>query len=384
MATNLPTITNLTGASVTEAGFKTELTNLFASLRERGDPLGMMGAIQNLGLAFSVSGNALTCAVKQRDGSTNADATNVISIPFRSATLASGSFNVRTISAALSLVISSGSTLGHSSATASNTFWYLIDNSGTVELAASSRFFGWSGIVSTTAEGGAGAADSATVMYSTTARSNVPYLCIGKTVDTQTTAGTWAAAPTTVSLAPFDLLDQAASGIVVSVKRQTFTSSGTYTPNTGMLYCDVEVWGGGGGGGGCSAGAAAGGGAGGHAKKVISAATIGASQTVTIGAGGNSGGAAAGTGGTGGTTSFGAILSATGGVGGSGNSGGGNTSVIGGDGGVGSGGDTNITGQPGWNSVYIAFTGGAGGATTRGGNGKATSLPSNTITSWSW
>ena len=35
-----------------------------------------------------------------------------------------------------------------------------------------------------------------------------------------------------------------------TVKRQTFTASGTYTPSTGMIYCDVEIWGGGGGGGG--------------------------------------------------------------------------------------------------------------------------------------
>lgn len=207
MPTAIPDITDLTDAAVTEAGFKTQLANLFAALRERGDPLGSSWMVQNLGLAFSVGGNALTCAVKQRDGSTNATATNAIAVPFRAATAANGGFNVRNVTGALSLTISSGSTLGHSNATASNTYWYLIDNSGTVELAASSKFFGWSGIVSTTAEGGAGAADSATTMYSTTARSSVPFICIAKTVDTQTTAGTWAAAPTTVSLAPFDLLD---------------------------------------------------------------------------------------------------------------------------------------------------------------------------------
>lgn len=204
MATALPTITDLTGSSVTEAQFKTQLTNLFAALRERGDPLGSSGYLQNLGLTFSVGSSALTCALKQRDGSTNADSTNAVAVPTRSATATSGAFNVRAVTAALSLVISSGSTLGHSSGAASYIYWYLIDNSGTLELAASTKYFGPHGIVSTTAEGGAGAADSATVMYSTTARSNVPFVCIGRTTDTQTTAGTWAAVPSLVELAPFE------------------------------------------------------------------------------------------------------------------------------------------------------------------------------------
>ena len=58
----------------------------------------------------------------------------------------------------------------------------------------------------------------------------------------------------------------------------------------------------------------AGGGAGGFARKKITAATIGASQSVTAGGGGTAGSTSAG--GTGGTSSFGAIVSATGGAGG--------------------------------------------------------------------
>ncbi|WP_162136361.1 hypothetical protein, partial [Zavarzinella formosa] len=203
MPTSFPAITNLTGAAVTQAGAKIELTALYASLREIGDPLGSSGKIQNLGLAFSVATGALTCAVKQRNGSTDADATNVIAVPMRSSTLSNGSFNVRNITGALSLTISSGSTLGHASGAASNIYWYLIDNSGTLELAASSKYFGDNGIVSTSSEGGAGAADSATAMYAANARSNVPFQIIGRTIDTQTTAGTWAVVPSETYLWPF-------------------------------------------------------------------------------------------------------------------------------------------------------------------------------------
>lgn len=163
------------------------------------------------------------------------------------------------------------------------------------------------------------------------------------------------------------------STVIVSVKRQVFNASGTYTPSTGMLYCDAEVWGAGGGGGGCTATAGsvgAGGGAGGYSKKVITAATIGASQTVTIGAAGTVGANTGGTGGTGGTTSLAAIITATGGSGGQGSAA--SNPQQGGAGGVGASGDDNQTGNPGqWVSSGLATgeNSGSGGSTSRGGAG---------------
>ena len=204
MPTALDLAANLTGASITEAQAKTWFTAMRAALAEIGDPMGRAGAVQNLSLAFSVGASALTCNVKTRAGGVPS-ATDPVSATMRNATLATGDFIVRNLAAALSLVISSGSTLGHSNATAGRIYWYLIDNAGTLELAASTTYFGVNGIITTTAEGGAGAADSATVMYSTTARANVPFICIGRTVDTQTTAGTWAAAPSSVELMPSDV-----------------------------------------------------------------------------------------------------------------------------------------------------------------------------------
>lgn len=164
--------------------------------------LGSMGVPVNFSLSASVAANALTMAVKT-EGAADASASNPIYVPFRSSTSSSGAIVWRTVTAALSFTASSGSTLGHSSATKEYIYWYLIDNSGTVELAASTRFFGQHGIVSTTSEGGAGAADSRNVMYSATARTDVPFTCVGYTEDTQTTAGTWATAPSAVHLAPF-------------------------------------------------------------------------------------------------------------------------------------------------------------------------------------
>lgn len=160
----------------------------------------------------------------------------------------------------------------------------------------------------------------------------------------------------------------AATG-VVTVKKQIFTSSGTYTPTTGMLYCIVEGVGGGGGGGGSSANAGGcGGEAGAYARSYYPAATIGASKAVTIGAGGGAGSA-------GGNTVFGATLfTAPGGNAGpaaSGNVGGNNVSNP-----VQStGADVNGSGwngSPGASGVTAAIAnGGIGGSTIFGAGGPA-------------
>jgi len=76
------------------------------------------------------------------------------------------------------------------------------------------------------------------------------------------------------------------------VNTQTFTSSGTYTPTSGMLYCIIEAVGGGG--GGVTTGASnisSGSGGGSYTKGLFTAAQIGSSQTVTIGTGGTAGNA---------------------------------------------------------------------------------------------
>lgn len=138
-----------------------------------------------------------------------------------------------------------------------------------------------------------------------------------------------------------------------SVVTQVFTSTGTYTPTAGMLYCIIELVGGGGGGGatattnGVQISAGGGGGGGGYSRKTVSAATIGASQSVTVGNGGTAGAVSAGSGGTGGTVSVGAIISATGGAGGGGSGAGGGNAANGGAGGVGSSGDLNTNGGAG-------------------------------------
>ncbi len=174
----------------------------------------------------------------------------------------------------------------------------------------------------------------------------------------------------------------AGANAFASINIQTFTSTGTYTPTAGMLYCIMEVVGGGGGGGATTAttaahaSAAGGGGGGGYARKFATAATVGASQTVTIGAAGAAGAISGGTGGTGGTTSVGTICVATGGTGGQGGTNDAfDTAFLGGAGGAGSTGDILITGGGGGagsGSVAFAGVGGFGGSSFFGGGIQST------------
>lgn len=161
--------------------------------------------ILNLGLSASVGSSALTVALKQADGTTDpSTGSAAVSIGFRSSTASSGAYTVRTATSPLSVVVSSGSTLGQGSGFTHFIWVYALDNAGTIELGVSSTRFDDASVQSTTAEGGAGAADSGGVIYSTTARSNVPIRVIGRLTVTEATAGTWATAPSEISLTPMD------------------------------------------------------------------------------------------------------------------------------------------------------------------------------------
>jgi len=175
-------------------------------------------------------------------------------------------------------------------------------------------------------------------------------------------------------LLPIWANNEAGTGFT-SIVSQVFTGSGTYFPTTNMKFCIVEAVGGAGAGGSTTnnPGTLGAGGAGsaGYCRKVISAATIGVSQVVTIGAGGV---AVPGFNGTNGTnTTFGAILTASGSGGGGGSITGANPG-IGGLAGTATGGDVNVPGRKGGNGLTgpnttNVFMGGSGGDTMYGHGG---------------
>lgn len=177
------------------------------------------------------------------------------------------------------------------------------------------------------------------------------------------------------------VLATAPTGFIKVVKVQKFTASGTYTPSTGIIYAIIECVGGGAGGGGVTGTAAqfyvaGGGGSGSYSRAYASAAAIGASQTVTIGAAGAGGSAGSNAGSVGSDTSVGSICIGKGGSGGNFSSA--IQNGIGGAGGVAGTGDFTPTGAPGAGGFYNAVSAtigtpaGLGGSSIFGGGATAT------------
>lgn len=309
--------------------------------------------ISNLGIAVSVAGSAMTVAIKQADGATDpSTGTGAVKVGMRSSTLTSGSFNARSVTAPLSLVVPSGATLGTVSATQAGLYVYLLDNAGTLELAISYSFFNENSLMTTTAI--SAGSNSNSTAYSTTARTNVPFRLVSTFYGTQTTAGTWAAAPVNTQVPPFPTRTPPVPFITAG--------SGTYLTPAGVRWLRVRLSGGGGGGGGAIAGTGGTGVSGG-------ASSFGALLAVSGGTGGGSD-VSGGVGGT--VTTLAApaiqILAFTGGRGAGSNSSLGNN-VSGGQGGAnplsGAG-----AGAFGANTGFSADTGSGGGG---GGGGAGTS-----------
>jgi len=163
---------------------------------------------------------------------------NPTALDFRSATLGSGTVNTRVVASPISLTISSGSTLGTTNGVRSRLMVIAIDNAGTVELAAVNLAGGndlsETGLITTSAEGGAGGADTANFIYSNTARTSVPYRVVGYVESTQATAGTWATAPSTIQGAGGQAVAAMSSlGFGQTWQNVTRTSGTTYYNTTG-------------------------------------------------------------------------------------------------------------------------------------------------------
>ncbi|MFZ9649326.1 MAG: beta strand repeat-containing protein [Fluviibacter sp.] len=115
-------------------------------------------------------------------------------LDFRSTTLTSGAVTSVSVTSAISLIVASGATLGSVSSQAFRLVVLAINNAGTVELAivnlAGSNQLDETNLISTTAL--SGTSNTASVIYSTTSRSNVAYKVVGFIDFPAGTAGTWA------------------------------------------------------------------------------------------------------------------------------------------------------------------------------------------------
>jgi len=255
----------------------------------------------------------------------------------------------------------------------------------TALLQASSITAGWAGTLSTT-RGGLGANNSAAT--------GVPLFATGAVTMTGTTGtGNFVRADspalTTTPTAPTASVGTNTTQIattafvmanrgVASVNAVLHTTSGTYTAPANLLFVEVEVRGSGGGGGGINqpvannGAGAGGGGSGSISRSVLSAATIGVSKAVTIGAAGSGGAVGFNAGTAGGDCSLAALVIGKGGGGGGASEAGVADGVAGAGGVLGTGQfrDAGFSGGSGntmFGSAIFAILGGAGGGAGGGG-----------------
>lgn len=182
---------------------------------------------RNIGISFSTGSSALTASLKSASGGTPS-ASDAVAVAQRNSSASTGTYSKRTVESSLTITAPSGATFGHTSGVAGRLHWYLLDNSGTQELAVAGKFFGHSGIVSTTAI--SASSTNGNVMYSTSARSSLPFRWIATTVDTQATAGTWASNPTTVDLVRPTQVDTA-QALGKAIYGLTYSNNGSDATN---------------------------------------------------------------------------------------------------------------------------------------------------------
>lgn len=153
----------------------------------------------NLGITGTIGSNILTVNVTTQTGATPSGSSPV-QIGFRHTTLATGQYLVGAISAALSIAAPNGASLGLANAQLQTIYIYLQYNSGTPELClAGTRTFDQTQLQTTTTISSGSTSNS--VLYCSTGRSSQPIRFVGALTLTESTAGTYASAVT--SITPF-------------------------------------------------------------------------------------------------------------------------------------------------------------------------------------
>jgi hypothetical protein len=221
------------------------------------------GDIINGTILESHGSNAVTYSLKTLAGN-NPSATDPVFVAFRNATSGTGNYVFRQITSALSLTVSSGSTLGTINATPFRVWLVLFDDAGTIRLGAINCLNGLNifplgqiPLASSTAEGGAGAADSAHVFFTGTAVTSKPYAILGycSYESGLTTAGSWDSSPTSIQLfgygvkLPGDVVQkrvftgtsqQTSTGSIADV---SFSSTPTITPTSAVNLVQAHAFG---------------------------------------------------------------------------------------------------------------------------------------------
>src|SRR5580765_6192206 len=252
-STNSDSAINLSGsAQVIISPRKEDILDLTNSnslktsgLSTSAPPIGFCAPL-NCAFAVSAAASALTIALKDAAGN-DPSTTSPVLLPFRnSAAGTGGPLGYLAVTAATSLVISSGSTLGISNAVGFKLWIVGFNDSGTFRLGvmnASNQgaYYPMQNFLraASTAEGGAGGADSAKVFYTGTAVASAPYTIIGYADWNSSglaTAGTW----TTTNLGTLQVYGP---GIPLpgTIMQRVIATTGTETDVTSTTFVDTAL-----------------------------------------------------------------------------------------------------------------------------------------------
>lgn len=205
--------------------------------------LGPSVGMVNGTIAESHVGNAATFALKTLAG-TDPSSSDPVLFVFQNG---SGGFVARSVTAALALTISSGSSMGFTNSVAGRLWIVAFDTGSAVVLGAVNCRSGRAVMAlnpgraySSTAEGGAGAADLAQVIYTASAQAS-KFICVLAKANYESglaAAGSWAASPTALELVgPTTPLPGQYTGNrnEVEVTTTTTTASSSFASISGMI-----------------------------------------------------------------------------------------------------------------------------------------------------
>lgn len=171
--------------------------------------VGALDPARNLQINATVSSNALTIALKDRNGNDPSTASPVV-LAFRDSTLTNGDPVIRALTGPLSITVPSGASLGTQNGTAGRIWIGLFDNAGTLVLGVYNSCQIVTGIPvsvvswdeSNPASGTAisAGATSAQTWYTSGSITTKSLRIIGYLEASEATAGTWATGPTLVQL----------------------------------------------------------------------------------------------------------------------------------------------------------------------------------------
>lgn len=206
------------------------------------NPVSSSYEIENLSISIQDSVNDLVINVKQSDAVTtpNSTGTGACKISFLGdlGTIygsGGGSYNERLITSTLSIDVPSSAKLGINNTGGTSFIWlYAIDNAGTVELAISLTRFDEGFAQSTVAL--SGSSNNSSVLYSTTARTNVPIRLLARlrVTNSQVAGGSWFEAISEILYLP------SSSEKSTLYLKYTGTTGQTITNNTNITFSGRE------------------------------------------------------------------------------------------------------------------------------------------------